>query len=106
MEVDKKKAKHYLELAAMAGDVAARNNLAVNEVRTGNMDRALKHWIIAVKGGKKKSLDSIKWLYSNGHARKDDYANALQAYQAYLNEIKSAQRDEAAAFSKEMYRYY
>ena len=105
VEVDKKKAKHYLELAAMAGDVAARNNLAVNEVRTGNMDRALKHWIIAVKGGKKKSLDSIKWLYSNGHARKDDYANALQAYQAYIEEIKSVERDEAAAAASERWRY-
>ena len=41
----------------------------------------------------------------NGHATKEDYAKALRVYQAYLVEIKSAQRDEAAAYSHE-YKYY
>ena len=40
-----------------------------------------------------------------GCATKEDYAKALQAYQAYLDEIKSGQRDEAAVFSDE-YKYY
>ena len=39
-----------------------------------------------------------------GHATKDDYAKALRAYQAYLAEIKSDQRDKAAAASAD-YRY-
>ena len=41
----------------------------------------------------------------DGHATKDDYAKALRAYQAYLAEIKSAQRDAAAA-ARANYRYY
>ena len=82
----------------------ARYNLAVLEKQAGNMDRALRHWIIAVKGGKKKSLDSIKRLYSNGHATKDDYGQALRAHQAYIEEVKSVERDEAAAASVE-WRY-
>ena len=45
-------------------------------------------------------------MYSNGHyATKEDYTKALQLYQTYLVEIKSAQRDKAAAFNKE-FRYY
>ena len=44
-------------------------------------------------------------MYSKGCATKDDYAKALQAYQAYLSEIKSDDRDKAAAFSDD-FKYY
>ena len=80
-----------------SGDLAARYNLGAVEEELGNMDRALKHYIIAVKDGGSDSLESIKGMYKNGHATKDDYAKALSLYQAYLNEVKSDQRDEAAA---------
>ena len=69
------------------------------------MDRALKHHMIAVADGYSKSLKDIHELYSDGHATKEDYTKALQSYQAYLGEIKSKQRDEAAA-AREDYRYY
>jgi len=36
---------------------------------------------------------------------KDDYAKALRAHQSYLDEVRSDQRDEAAAHSDE-YKYY
>ena len=62
--------------------------------------------MIAVKDGDNDSLKCIKQLYSNGHATKEDYTTALQLYQEYLGEIKSRQRDEAAAFNSEKYRYY
>ena len=67
------------------------------------MVRALKHWMIAVEGGNKKSLDHMKTLYMKGNATKDDYSKALKLYQEYLDEIKSVQRDEAAAFDNEKY---
>ena len=101
VERDEKKAKHYYELAAMKGDVTARCNLGVDEMEAGNMDRALKHWMIAVVGGNKKSLDNTRRLYLDGYATKDAYTNALQAYQAYLDEIKSDQRDKAVAYNDE-----
>jgi len=104
VEVDKKKARHYWELAAMGGDATARYNLGNNEWRLGNMDRAIKHYMISVRGGAKNSLDNIQDLYKNGHATKDDYLTALRSYQVYLNEIKSAQRDEAAAYNDD-YKY-
>ena len=105
VERDKKKAQHFYELAAIGGDVKSRHNLGVCEGYVGNYDRALKHYMIAVEFGNNGSLKNIKQMYSNGYATRDDYAKALQAYQAYLSEIKSDQRDKAAAFS-DKYKYY
>ena len=51
------------------------------------------------------SLEYITQIFMNGHATKDDYAKALRSYQANLVEIKSPQRDQAAAFS-DNYKYY
>ena len=106
VEVDYKKATHYYELAAMRGNEVARYNLGVNEARSGNLDRALKHHMIAVRSGKNNSLETIQKMYKNGHATKDDYTTALRSYQQYLGEIKSAQRDKAAADTDEDCRYY
>jgi len=103
--VDKKKATYYLELAAMAGSVAARHHLGNRELDAGNIDRALKHYMIAVRDGLYHSLTEIQELYSNGNATKEDYTKALQSYQEYLGEIKSDQRDKAAA-ADEKCRYY
>ena len=61
--------------------------------------------MIAVRGGYADSLKNIQQLYSNGHASKEDYTKALQLYQTYLGEIKSEQRDKAAA-AREDYQYY
>jgi len=50
------------------------------ELEAGNMDRALKHYMIALKGGYADSLKYIQLLYSNGHVIKEDYATALRSY--------------------------
>ena len=105
VEVNEKKARHYYQLAAIEGSERARHNLGSVEGREGNMDRAIKHYMIAVRGGESDSLEMIKQLYLDGHATKEDYTKALRAYQEYLGEIKSVQRDEAAA-AREDYRYY
>ena len=101
-----KKAMHYYELAAIGGNVKARHNLATEEKNDGNMNRALKHYIIAVGFGYSNSLKEIREFYVNGHATKDDYAKALRAHQKYIDGIKSDQRDEAASFDNGRYRYY
>jgi len=105
VERDQEKAWHYYELAAMGGNVLARYNLGVTEMLVGNMDRALKHHMIAIKSGCADSLKKIKHLHWNGHATADEYDLALRSYHAYIDEIKSEQRDRAAAFSDE-YTYY
>ena len=105
VELDKKKAIHYWELAAMKGHVEARHNFGVMEWQAGNMNRALKHLMYAVKSGGNKSLGTIRKMVTNGHATKNDYTKALRAYQTYLDEIKSSQRDKAAAENDDC-KYY
>jgi len=99
VEVDKKRAIHYWELGAIGGDVSARHNLGLEEARAGNYDRAVKHYMIATRSGDADTLKKIQQLYLNGHATKEDYTKALQSYQKYLSEVKSPQRDKAAAFN-------
>ena len=69
------------------------------------MNTALKHFMIAAGSGYHDSLKMIKQFYLDGYATRDDYAKALKAYQAYLDEVKSDVRDKAAAFSDDN-RYY
>ena len=83
----------------------ARHNLGIEEEIAGNDNRAIKHYMIAVRDGQSKSLNEIQVLYSKGFATKEDYTNALRSYQTYLDEIKSDHRDRAAAFS-DIYRYH
>jgi len=103
--VDKKKAMHYYEVAAMGGNEIARCALGIKEANAGNYDRALKHFMIAVRSGQNNSLEEIQEMYTVGYATKDDYMEALRSYQEYLGEIKSDQRDKAA-FARDDYRYY
>jgi len=106
VERDMKKANHYYEIAAIRGSSSARHNLGSKEEEAGNMDRALKHFMIAVGSGYSGSLRHIQKLYSDGHVTKEDYTKSLQSYQAYLGEVKNRERDQAAAsFGGEKYRY-
>ena len=103
VERNEKKARHYWELAAMRGQTDARHNLGCFEEQAGNKDRALKHFLIAVKDGSSTSLESIKRRFEMGITTKDVYDEALRSYQAYLDEVKSDQRDEAAALYSKYY---
>ena len=105
VEMDEKKAIYYWERAAMGGDTEARYSLGVVEHKAGNMQRALRHYMIALEDGYSDSLKNIQKLYSNGHTTKDEYTQALRAHQKYLQEVKSIQRDQAAA-AFEGYKYY
>ena len=97
VDVDKKKSKHFYERAAMGGDAEARYNLGYMEGQAGNMDRCLKHLIIAAKFGHRASLDKIMDMFAARLATKDDYEQSLRAYHERQLEIKSEARDKAAA---------
>ena len=81
----------------------ARHNLANFEGRAGNTEKAVKHYLIAVSFGDEISLNKIKEMFRYGAVTKDDYTKALRTYQAFLDEIRSEQRDQAAAFGQHKY---
>ena len=96
VEMDKKKAKYFYELAAMNGDIHARHNLGCLEGNAGNHHRAKKHFILAAKAGCKLSLDAaVKEGFKGGLITKDEYANTLRAHQQRVDEMKSDDRDKA-----------
>ena len=99
VERDIRKAKYYDELAAIGGDVEARHNLGVTEERAGNMERAIKHWMMSAGAGYEISLTEIRKGYMNGHLTKDDFDKALRAHKESKDEMKSEQREAAAAFA-------
>ena len=101
VEIDRKKAKHFYELASMNGDARSRHNLGCIEGQTGNHQRATKHFIISASAGYKHSLDLVKVGYMDGIVTKDEYANTLRAYQKSQDEMKSKARDKALTVQNE-----
>ena len=96
--MNKKKGKHFYELAAMNGSVNARYNLGCVEMEAGNHSRACKHFILAAKAGLKLSLDNVKTCFLKGIVTKEEYANTLRAYQRRHDEMKSGDRDNVEVF--------
>ena len=96
VERDEDKAKYYHELAAMGGDAISRNNLGCFDAEAGNIDRAVKHWMIAAEAGYDHSLENIRKSFMHGCATKDDFEKALRAHKEAKDEMKSAQREAVA----------
>ena len=100
VEKDMKKCIYHAEQAAIGGHDLARFNLGVREKETGNMNRAVKHWIIAANIGCDSSIEALKKYYAQGVVSKEDFGAALRAHHAAVKAMKSPQRDEADAFTK------
>ena len=61
------------------------------------MDRAVKHYMIVAGAGCDDSLKGIRQLYLEGRATKDDFEKALRSHKEAKDEMKSDQREAAAA---------
>jgi len=85
---------HHLEVAAIGGHEVARNNLGAAEASLGNMNRAMKHWMIAARAGFDVSLKQVGKGYKAGLITKEEYASILRAYQYSIDEMKSEQRSK------------
>ena len=95
MKKDKEKAVYHYEKAAMGGHPTARYNLGCHEGNIGNIERAVKHFIIASNLGHDKSTKELWKHYSLGNITKEDLDATLRAHQAALDAMKSEQRDIA-----------
>eukprot|EP00984_Skeletonema_dohrnii_P005823 scaffold2053_cov106-Skeletonema_dohrnii-CCMP3373.AAC.14 len=96
VEKDEKKSTHHLEQAAIGGHPLARHNLALREWRKGDIERAVKHFIIAATLGCDVSVEELKKFHAHGVVSKEDFAALLHAYQAAVDAMKSPEREAAA----------
>jgi TPR repeat protein len=97
-ENDTRKATYHGQLAAMAGNVRARNSLGCDEGNAGNMDRAFKHLMISANVGCDKSMKEVQEGFRRGFVTKDDYAKTIRAHGNSIDEMKIDDRDRSAAF--------
>ena len=95
VEEDKPRGIHHWQQAAMKGHAVSRHNLGVDEYESGNHQVALQHLMISVKMGFEESLNAIEEMFTEGHATKAQYSEALLAYRDAVEEMKSPQREEA-----------
>ena len=98
IQIDTKKARQYYELGTIGGSIIARSNLAALDWKDGNSKRALKHFLICVKFGIRLPAEMWKFGCEKGYVTKNEYAEALMAYQKRLEDTKSETRDEALGF--------
>ena len=98
VEKDEKKRVYHLEEAAIGGHPDARFIFALYEESKGEIERAVKHFIIAANLGDDESIQKLKQYYKNGNVSKEDFAAALRTHYAAVNETKSPQREAATKF--------
>jgi len=95
---DKKEEVYHLEQAAIGGHTNGRCNLGAYEWNIGRWERAVKHYVIAAKLGHDVSLRRVRENYTAGLVSKEDFAAALRAHQAFVDAMKSPQREEAESY--------
>ena len=76
----------YYGLSAIRGEVLARHELGIIAHKAGNMNRAVKHWVISAEAGYDDSLTEIRECFMDGHAPKDDFEKALRAHKEAADE--------------------
>ena len=99
---EKDEGKYFLNMeeAAIRGHPGARHNLGIHEENNGNIDRAVKHWIIAATHGLDKSMKELMAQFREGYVSKEDLASTLRAQKAAVDATKSPQREFAENFEQ------
>ena len=86
---------YHLEEAAIGGHPIARYHLGWHENNNGNVERAVKHWIIAASQGDGESIKELMDMFKMGFLEKDVLAAILRAQKAAVEATKSPQRETA-----------
>jgi tetratricopeptide (TPR) repeat protein len=102
VEKDEEKAAYHFEKAAMSGHPEARHNLACYEAINGNIERAVKHLIIAANLGDEDSMKALWEEFEDGNITKEDLEATLRTHQAAVDETKSSQREVGEIALKEL----
>ena len=100
VEKDKGKEIFHQEEAAIGGHPIARLRLTFNEVENRNVERAVKHWIIAATQGQDESIKMLMTAFQQGFISKDILATTLRAHKTAVDATKSPQRELAEKFEQ------
>jgi gamma-glutamyl:cysteine ligase YbdK (ATP-grasp superfamily) len=73
--------------------MTARWRLGDFAILADQEERAVKHYMIAAKGGYKDALDAVRREVADGNATKEQYEEALRAYQKSMDDRKSESRE-------------
>jgi TPR repeat protein len=92
---DLKKSKFHFEAAAMAGHEVARMALGIIEEQSRNMDRGVKHCIIAASAGHHSAMHNLLVALKGGDISRDVIDSTLAAYNTSCAELRSETRDAA-----------
>lgn len=94
-EIDDTKAKYYYSLSAMKGHMQARYNVGYYEEKEGNMEKAVKHYIISTKGGFKNAKWKLMDFVKEGHLSQAQLDDALDGCKKYKKEVMTDERNKA-----------
>jgi len=101
IDIGEKDFIYHFKLAAIGGHEMAR--YMVGNMVSYDVDRSMKHLIIAARAGNDESLKKIGEGYKAGHVTKDEYASTLRAHKDSQDEMKSEQRTKASARAITLY---
>ena len=101
VEKDEKKMVYHFEVAAVGGHAGARHNLGCYEERSGNIDRAVKHFIISANHGDDDSMKTLWKVYAKGKITKEALEATLRTHKAAIDATKSPQREAAEKFHRQ-----
>jgi TPR repeat protein len=90
---DSKKAKIHNEAAAMAGNEVSRCNLGTIKYKLGNMEQAVKHWMIAASAGHFTAMHNLLIAFNQGLTSRATIDATLTAYNNSCVEMRSEARD-------------
>ena len=96
VEKDEGKEIHHMKEAAISGHPFARHDLGWLELNNGNIERAVKHLIIAAIQGNDKSMKALMKTFKikKELVQKEVLAATLRAHQAAVDATKSPQREK------------
>ena len=103
VEKDEMKELLHLEEAAIRGSPYARHLLGCFEEKSGKLERAAKHFIIAANLGYDLSMQAVKIYFKYYRlVGKEDFVASLRAHNAALDATKSPQEKRAAEIRDEL----
>jgi hypothetical protein len=102
VEKDLEKGIHHLEKASICGNPDARHYLACDEWKKNDIERSVKHFIIAAKLGHEESMKALWKVFSCGNITKEELDDTLRTHKAAIDATKSSQRDAAEAYCRRM----